>query len=914
MPNHSRGSQWRKWDLHLHTPLSLEQQFGGDSPDAWDKYVEKIASLPEEVKVIGVTDYLFVDGYEKLIARKAEMPNIEMFLPNIEFRLDTFSGTVDNKKRHNFHIIFDPDVKVSTIKDQLLNCLSKGYTISDKSEWLQTPTRTSLEELGKKIKEKAPAGNSIHNKTDLHVGFDNITYRLSDIEELLKKDCFKGKFVSAIGYSEWDQSRWDQSAVQKRDLINKADFCLTSLQDSDKIAENIASLKSEDLQHRVLHSSDAHKLEDVGNSQLWLKSDTTFEGLMQALYDYEERVRIQTTNPYDDVTKYVLDSIQFVDDGTLKAQVIPFNRDLVSIIGSKGSGKSLLLSAIASVSDLANYDDQRHPIFENNEHTQVINLDLYDKDAVKKEKHDIELSSSDDDWYTEPILYIKQEELADRSKRPFTVRKAYLKELGIEDLSIGYQDIIDDTEYILEQIGTLSADLVKITQAVGLNDISKLEEYLTKKIASLEETNKKLSNDKTRKVIEELSQIIADGQEVTIWSKDDGFKDISLLAEDINERIIAFNEKASTYGAKPDNLIPIVDTGKLEASHKKTSEDLSKIIAKRREEYTAKKKELEALGVSEDIPTLLKTIESIQREIATHKKSLDDATKIIKTIPEKQKYLSELYAPDKIITTRIQERVVYIDDKFSRFKADREGSQIFKQLFSSLDIKANVFFDYKQLEQDIAECFYKGKISTKVIHDTIFGGTEPTYARYFEWVQTSFWSYLETHKPDLMVSIPRLNISGIERLKQIVLLDWYEYVSVSVEITHKFGVVEKEIKTMSTGELATVLLKLILVTQGLDKQIILLDQPEDHLDNDFIANDLVELIKTLKKMRQIIMVTHNANLVVMTDSEQVIVAKGLDEEYLSGGIENPVIKENIINILEGGPEALRKRFNRYGNA
>jgi len=67
-------------------------------------------------------------------------------------------------------------------------------------------------------------------------------------------------------------------------------------------------------------------------------------------------------------------------------------------------------------------------------------------------------------------------------------------------------------------------------------------------------------------------------------------------------------------------------------------------------------------------------------------------------------------------------------------------------------------------------------------------------------------------------------------------------------------------------------------------------------------------------MRQIIMVTHNANLVVMTDSEQVIVANGLSEGYVSGGIENPVVRDSIIKILEGGTEAFKKRYKRYGSA
>jgi len=219
MSTYPRGSEWRKWDLHVHTPKSIIQHFGGENKASWDAFITKLASLPAEVKVIGITDYLFCDGYEHLLTRRSEIPNIELLIPNIEFRLDTFSGTANNTKRHNFHVLFDPNVKVQDIKEQLLNCLSTGYKIQDKAKWQRTPTISSLEELGKQIKLAAPEGNTVHSKSDLEVGFDNITYKREDIEELLEKDCFKGQFVTAIGYSEWDQAKWDQSAATKNTKI-----------------------------------------------------------------------------------------------------------------------------------------------------------------------------------------------------------------------------------------------------------------------------------------------------------------------------------------------------------------------------------------------------------------------------------------------------------------------------------------------------------------------------------------------------------------------------------------------------------------------------------------------------------------------------------------------------------------------
>ena len=92
------------------------------------------------------------------------------------------------------------------------------------------------------------------------------------------------------------------------------------------------------------------------------------------------------------------------------------------------------------------------------------------------------------------------------------------------------------------------------------------------------------------------------------------------------------------------------------------------------------------------------------------------------------------------------------------------------------------------------------------------------------------------------------------------------------------------------------------------------DQPEDDLDNNFIVNELVPLFKKIKKYRQVIIVTHNANLVVNSDAEQVIVAENDNEviNYKAGSLENTEIKEKVCEILEGGREAFKKRESKYG--
>ena len=79
--NDPRGSLWRKWDLHVHTPASIVHQY--DGVDAWPQFLTEIESLAPEFKVIGVNDYIFLDGYRRILAEKAagRLKNIDLFLP-----------------------------------------------------------------------------------------------------------------------------------------------------------------------------------------------------------------------------------------------------------------------------------------------------------------------------------------------------------------------------------------------------------------------------------------------------------------------------------------------------------------------------------------------------------------------------------------------------------------------------------------------------------------------------------------------------------------------------------------------------------------------------------------------------------------------------------------------------------------
>ena len=147
--------------------------------------------------------------------------------------------------------------------------------------------------------------------------------------------------------------------------------------------------------------------------------------------------------------------------------------------------------------------------------------------------------------------------------------------------------------------------------------------------------------------------------------------------------------------------------------------------------------------------------------------------------------------------------------------------------------------------------------------------------------------------------------------------DIFDYLFGMSYLTPRYSLTfdKQEISQLSPGERGLLLLVFYLLVDKDDIPLII-DQPEENLDNQTIFKVLVKCIKAAKQRRQVIMVTHNPNLAVVCDAEQIICAtcdKATSSfNYISGGIESPVIKARVIEILEGTEPAFRNRKEKYG--
>jgi len=354
-----RGSEWRKWDLHVHSPLSgLNNQYPKNpdgSPD-WECFIDSLDKI-RGFSVIGIADYFFIDGYKKLMEfrDRGRLKNIDLILPNIELRLDTFV-VKEKSKDINFHVIFSEELSTEAIENEFIGALQ--FQASGSVSGLvgaRQLTRQSIREAGKLIKEY----NSIFkNDSDDEAGLKNITVNLKQVQDLLGKDLFDGKFLFVLSGHEWADIDWKQAYLTKKNFLQVAHILETGSSNTINWALGKKDLSRESFIKEFgslkpcMFGSDAHSVDRIcqpGEDKFcWIKADPTFKGLKQVIYEPEERIYIGNSPPKGKNDARVIDKIEVRNSNNwFDDNPILLNDSLVSIIGEKGAGKTALADFIA---------------------------------------------------------------------------------------------------------------------------------------------------------------------------------------------------------------------------------------------------------------------------------------------------------------------------------------------------------------------------------------------------------------------------------------------------------------------------------------------------------------------------------------------------------------------------------------
>lgn len=346
----SRGTAWRIWDLHIHTPSSLVQHYGADTDHIWDRFIGELEALPPDISVIGINDYWFLDGYKRVLdaKRRGRLQNIEAIFPVIEMRLDQFGGTAGDLFRVNLHVVFDPELDADFIQAQFIGALQPKINLSPLHaglKWQAVITKDSLADLGSKIKKTVPESEKSRYGSDLIEGFNNINVRLEDVQGILDGPNFKGRTLVGIGKTEWRNIKWnDQSIAAKKNVINSSHFVFTAYEDTARWASDVQMLRESQVTHKVLDCSDAHYFADsdqsmrLGECQTWINTTPTLAGLAYAIEEFDRRVYVGLEPP-------ALSRIREIQSGSSREfESAPGSKSLTSSTMTFRSTPALLLS------------------------------------------------------------------------------------------------------------------------------------------------------------------------------------------------------------------------------------------------------------------------------------------------------------------------------------------------------------------------------------------------------------------------------------------------------------------------------------------------------------------------------------------------------------------------------------------
>jgi hypothetical protein len=339
-------------------------------------------------------------------------------------------------------------------------------------------------------------------------------------------------------------------------------------------------------------------------------------------------------------------------------------------------------------------------------------------------------------------------------------------------------------------------------------------------------------------------------------------------------------------------------------------------------------------GINQDIASLLDKISEYQSAIDNANSKLIEIEQRTNQYHEYVKNRADLVSTYR---TYIDEQKSHIDQKFQTLNEhkkhwDEAQNDLVKKMISDIKINGSIIFDNDKFYSGLEACINRGRFRTTQDKTTSERLQEmfavSTINDFFELIagvkQISCEGVVDEQRNPQKISIEDLfwkseyfNQGG--RFELLNYLFSPESIKSFLYVNAEFEYKGKTVDKLSVGQRGTFYVCLKLATDPFGSPFVF-DQPEDDLDNDFIMGQLVPLFREIKKYRQVIIVTHNANLVVNTDAEQIIVASNEGEviSYESGALEdgnvtkNEGIRASICNILEGGRYAFEKRERKYG--
>jgi ABC-type cobalamin/Fe3+-siderophores transport system ATPase subunit len=985
-PMVNRGSEWHRWEPHIHAPGTiLNDQFGGRDP--WGSYLAMLERLTPKIEAIGITDYYVTDTYEAVLRQHTagRLPDVQLIFPNIEVRLDVAakSGFV------NLHLLVSPEDPNHLAEVRRILTRLQFNAHGDRFDC----TREDLIRLGKRGNPTTPDDRAelAHGATQFKVNFAQLR------EVFGESDWAKQNILIAVAGGADDGTsgvRQAADATVRQEIEKFSHIIFASSQAQREFWLGQRAVSVSELRTRYsgckpcLHGSDAHDQLSIGqpidDRFTWIKGAPTFDALRQACIDPAGRAFVGLEPPHHALPSQVISQVEITHASWAVTPSIPLNPGLVAIIGARGSGKTALVDVIAAGCDAIagtawSADENISPSFLVRARTLIGNArvkltwgggstinralngsDANDPSAYPRARYlsqqfveDLCSSKGASEGLIREIERVIFEAHSE-DQREGTMNFAELLEsrtmrfqesrrreaAGIAAISDRIADELEKEGLVttLDQqaaqkrilIAGYNADLGKIVvkgtevQAKRHAELSRAAQALSGKIQSfsnqrrtfltMQDEVKNMRATKAPEMLRELkARHSASGLSPAQW---DEF--MLVYKGDVDKALSSYivwadQEIAKINGVPPppgDPNVALIDDGEDLATVKLATINAEMARLERfisadtvvRNQYAALSsrisqengalKALEARLIDAQGAAARRKVLQTERE-ASYGRVFD-------AIISEQNELIALYAP---LMGRI---------------ASCSGT-LRKLTFSvSRVVDANSWGLFA--EDGLIDCrksgpFYGRGSLIKLANSELkpaweTGGPDDVQTAMASFI-AKYWRHLLAHAP--YVPTQKLEFRAwLRRFAQWLFST--DHVSIRYEIAYD-GV---DIRKLSPGTRGIVLLLLYLALDDADDRPLVIDQPEENLDPKSVYDELVALFITAKAKRQVIIVTHNANLVINTDADQVIIAcagphpaGGLPPiSYIAGGLEDANIREAVCNILEGGEEAFRERARR----
>lgn len=959
---YAKGAEWRKWDLHLHTPSSYDYS----NKAITDKeIIEELSS--KNIALVAITDHHVMDLARIKSLQSLGATNNITVLPGIEFLSDARGS-----EPIHFIGIFPENCNLDYVWGQIQNNTEIRKIIGETKKPNEVycdlaDTMSLIHKLGGIV--------TIHSGQK-HGSIEKITNSLA------------------------------HTIAQKTDIANIVDiYELGKSEDQKGYRDMVFPAINKKIP--MILCSDNHNIKDyILKESCWYKADTTFEGLKQVVNEPEDRVFIGKqpeiiTRVSAHRTKYIKElTIKPIDDYDNKEGkwfenvIIPFNSELVAIIGNKGSGKSAISDIISLCSNYHSDDDfsflTKKKFREKNGRIAknfIASLVWQSETIIPKV-----LSADADDSAIKDVKYLPQGQF-ERLTNEISSVQEFQKE--IEKVVFSH---IDETErlgahsfadLIAKKKKSVEMELSSLFDDIDtINDeIIKIESKKTKAYKTANEQNLKKKQDELSALIEPtvisnpnddplkkaasetvVSQITSITEDITSLQvqktsneakKKQYLQEIQTLTDIKHEVEIKAQELSRFIAEKKDLLAPFaIDIGTV-ISYRSDCASIDAAIDSRKLLLSQIKEILGELVSEAVIISLKEQIEQKEELLKIEKAKLDseqkkyqdyltavsewqyaksqiignsetfDTIEYYKAVlvfleSELPRHLDEKYqarkqttcaifrkkqeivAIYKEIKTRLNEIIAENSDTLTAYRIEVNASLVKKSDFSSLLFarvnhnKTGTFYSTagaeKQLLHMTSDIDFDNEDSVIIFLDKI--------------INALFFDKRPEHNNAERVVVDQINdIYGL--YNYLFKLDFLDY-------NYQLKQGNKQLEQLSPGERGALLLVFYLLLDKNDIPLII-DQPEDNLDNHSVATVLVPFIRAAKKKRQIIMVTHNPYLAIVSDAEQVIHVH-IDKEdgnrfsVVSGSIENPDVNKKIVNVLEGAMKAFNTRKCKYHGA